>query len=522
MAEYIPMKPLTPEESIALLDAKAQQAGDDFRLKVMRRPSPHAPLEAVATFDGARVEHFANVETWLPDLAGGGEHYVLQAMHSSDPNKMIAMVVAPKMPGPAQPVNLDAMRDPAWKGPTQLKYPNVTERSDRTPGGPVGAAQTHRSEWRGPRAAVSGDAGDFFRRELELKEREHKIHTEEVTKRHEEDMRRIKEEVMSIRQAAQRPQEPATKGLAELAAIFAPVLQEIVRQNHETRLTMLKLEQDRVAKLAERPAVDPLVMNLLEKSQSRADESAKMFSSYGEALSSMTRSMVQTVTTMAELQLRGQEPAEEGVLPIIKEAIRAFGAMSAMSPKVPMPTPPQAQAPRLPPQQRRQAPPPQRKATPAQQNGSAQRPANVGPIRPVPAPVEDSSPKQQSFSGLDPEYLQERQEDVKKNPDDLGGLPVVTADTIEAQIRAMEDPEDVADTIIHAIQYSDDFKAELAEHQGDLTALFERRLGPWAMEADDHREYVAALMEALEEAAKDANALQTVEEEEPEEAEEIA
>src|SRR5580692_2035835 len=81
------VKAYTQDETMQYIIAKAKELGDSFTFRIMRRSKMGTP-EIVASFENAQVEHVAKVETWLPQLAGGGMFF-LTVWHESDPGNPI-------------------------------------------------------------------------------------------------------------------------------------------------------------------------------------------------------------------------------------------------------------------------------------------------------------------------------------------------------------------------------------------------------------------------------------------------
>ncbi len=123
------IQPRTTDDILAVISARAKEMGDDFRIRIERRPTIGSPPKMIATLEGARAEHFSSPETWLPKLIGGGI-VQLKAYHMSDPNTVVGMPCYTLDGTPINP-NVSVVEQTDWKGPSIITYPEKS-RNDQS------------------------------------------------------------------------------------------------------------------------------------------------------------------------------------------------------------------------------------------------------------------------------------------------------------------------------------------------------------------------------------------------------
>lgn len=472
---------LSTEEALALLSEKAKSAGDFWRVKVYRRRGPGHPQESVATFDDARVEHFANPEMWLPKVVGGagerGASFVLAAYHMTDTVNALVQGIhypilgAPKVDRDNKPTyDFEAMKSPLWNGPTKLVWPEPADMKMETtitipfqsplPG--VNAPMAPVPQNTVPGGATNPGNGlnlDALRTQLEF-ERSQLFEKSRALEesRHKMEMEQIKRENDArFREMEARLAQPAVKqaGLVELLPAVLPMVQAIISSNNEMRKVMFEAQQDSAKQTTQ------LLVQLMEK-KTEETPGVKMLSQVTEAMGSMSKMMIDSMKAQMDA-LNG--PEEPNNLKIVREVVKGISTVASgiSRPKL---------VPVLP-GQNPQAPRPQ-----PQMNGApAQRP----PVqRPVPQPQQVTQPKQQ----------------VPQAAETQPQMTIV--DQIDHMIRQQMDVGLVATQFIKAI---DDpaMNDALRKVGGDPVELFRIRLGDWVDEDQENRGgYVLGLSQELQ------------------------
>lgn len=501
----------TPAETMQELGKRATEA-DQFYLKVFRRLHMSQTPSLVATFSGARMEHFASPELWLPPLAGGGK-FLLQGYHESDFNKPIGSYLNFSIDSD-EPREVDAglTKKADWRGPAKLEFPKEAPtatarngdmplydvRSPPAPGSGDSATRStawarqagggvHREEYGavesfGAQArALESERRQMERDKLEAKEEKHRAELDAVKKAHEADLRAMKLELMNELRA-QRPTGPDAS---------STMLMEFFKQSAEDRRADAtraaedrRLERDRQAaqdarferlieKMSERKEKDPIevfktVAELVGKKGNDSDVMMKSVHNMVEMQSSMMGAAMDFVDHASRMQLGGGDNGEPSWVKGVDRLMKGIGKMAQgaalRGAAVPGQVFPQ---PQLPAQQR-----------------AAQAPAVA------PAPAAAQSPQAQAQPAPQAQAPQQ-----PRPPQMETELSVV--DQVILAIQAHHDPADVAAKLV---QYYKDPSVQQAfiEAGGDFELAFKQRLGNWPEAAAQNKAYLAKLFEALE------------------------
>jgi hypothetical protein len=470
------------DEALALIEAKAAEKSNSFKVKVHRRIGLAAPLQHIASLEEATVEHLANPEQWLPALCGGGPIFTLAVCHASETVPNITFN-PPNLSGAPRDIDPNIVKDPAWKGPTSIIYPNAAAKAQPAATGTtlesivhlLGApTTTPGSGTRGqdPKVDAGGSPGvsaEVLRRlDAEAVVRA-LAEAQKSTAAALADIRReTMEAVKAVAASVAVPPKSIAQQLAELAPVIAtvaPLFVQMLSAGREATAAREAAQREEMARQREQAdkARDEM-MKLLAAGNERAAASSgdimKMVTPMVESVSVMGKTMLQQVATMRELSSVDQPPSEW--VEIAKAGLGALAevlaAKAAASPGAP---PKQLAAPRPPP------------------------PAPAQPAQGVPetdvAAVEDAEHAQQI------EYLKTASvEEILKH----------TEDAIKGEV----DAEELAEAFLDAIQVNPAVAAEVQKAGGPLQ-LFRVRIGDEWLKA--HLAYAQALVSALTNAAKE-------------------
>lgn len=484
-------KTFSPDETIGLIRAKAADVthGDSFCVKIHRRKGVVGGFgghsELTAALGGGTVAQICSPETWLPKLVGGG-NYIVRVYSDADPGKQLGGDLIHQFAGDSKNVDPAILKSAGWSGPSELRWPETAPQAP-VPYVTLGANGVPIV----PQAPVSPPAASNTilplgpsSAELELKEQLRQVNemlrqqaaalaqrdrdlAEEKANRREEQLRREHASAMSAleakidRLASAAPAKSPVDMIAALAPVVTPLIQSIIASNAETRQLMAKIQADSqtqfqtiMMKSMERPAVSPEVTALMDRFQVQLEKLREsdpsqhsMISQMADAFGGMTSMMVNVMGQVADSGLLGGKQESMGMT-IVKElakAIEALGRTATVG-----------------------GGRPRRPALPARAPAPVAATA-TGPQRPV---VQPAAPQSSGLSGI-------------VNP----------LDDIERRIRAEEDPAAIAELFVRAIA-DQSVQAELQAATDGLTGVFRDRLGDWA---NDHMEYVQALLAAVEE-----------------------
>lgn len=336
------------EEAGIILAERAAKDGDDFRVKIQRRASPAALPESVAIFDGATVEQLMSPEAWLSKFAGGSPHYTFRVVHSSDraADRPLAIYRVPAIAG--QPIlpDVKVVEKEGWEGPKILSYAAGQEK-------PNGAKVTDPPSTSVPRHPGSqtqdGGAGlliELQRERDKLNEDRHRMEIDAVRRAADEDRKRLEAKfndlMEAVRSKASEKHVDPTQMVAAVVTAIGAVLTPLLPVLTESRKAAAAREDARLQREAERDAKrEERESHLMEKVSSQSTESAKIIGVFTESLSTVARSMVQTVAMVGELR---EPPVDEGIMGVIKTAIGAWAEASARN--APAAPAPPASAPR--------------------------------------------------------------------------------------------------------------------------------------------------------------------------------
>lgn len=481
----------TNDEIMGTLAARAQQDGDDWRVKIARQDSPNGRVESLATFDAATVEQIANADSWIPPLMGGtgaSGIYLLYLTHSVDRKvgRTTAMLRLPALAGPpiaSDKINWALVDAPGWMGPKALVYPTPDRLG--TGGTPSGGTAPRAANGVPPVPSYDpnrpGTDVEYARAQLaaereRLAEDRRKAEIEAIRRESQEAQRRSDAHLSELRDlvktvASQKaPTTDITATITTIVAALGPIISPILAGKSAAEVERVRAEQARIEREESRRREDQQREEaraaeaqkrqdtLMERVANQGAEVAKVMAAMSEASATMTRTMLQTMTSAIEMGLGAKPPEEEGWSGIAKAFFSAMGERAAMSM-----TQPPAAPPVLPP----------RAPAASQGNGAA---------------------PQQPFNGTG-----------GGNGANGSGNSLSVLDQIVVRI-AQRDPNvgDLADAIITAMQTDDEMQAALEAAGGDIVNVFASRLGTeWANDSTN-QQYAALLLGRLAPKAKAA------------------
>lgn len=493
MAE--PAKTYTQDETIGLIRAKSQdtQHGDSFTVKISRRVGAIAGYgggsELLVTMGQASIQHISSPEAWLSKLAGGGS-YVIKVFSEADPGKQIGGDLLLRITGEPKSINPSIVKDPSWRGPPEMLYPEPGSLQLQQPfmtiaAGPSGnnfvpqppapaqlapsapslAELQLQRQLEQTQAMLQQMQSELTNRSTALAEERAARERERMQQSHTVQMQALEAKIDRLATAA--PAKSPVESLTAIASTLMPLVQAMIQSNAETRALMLKAQQDNQTQLQalmlksmERPPIDPAVTQMMDRFQAQLEKLRESdpaqhsaISSMADAFGGMTSMMMNVLNQAVDSGILGGKGESTGMMVVkeIAKAIESFGRASAgagarrtiFRPPAP---------PALPP-----------------------RPAPA----PTPAPMNGSTNGASGFAGV--------------------SAPASPLDAIERRIRAEEDPETVAADFIAAMSHAA-VQAEITQ-AGGITELFQNRLGDWA---NDHVEYAQALLAAVEAHARAA------------------
>lgn len=426
----------TADDAALLLSELARQDGDDFRVRILRRTSAGSPPESIAVIDGVTIEQLFAPEQWLSMLSGGSAHYTFQVMHAKDKVGGVysAIYPLPAIGGDPLPVNAKIVEHPDWPRNLKIAFaPGARERMDREAraNGKAGGSLTPHAE---VTPATNGDAGGaalFMMQQLQ-RERENiaqERHRAELDAVKRESAMMIKGMEDRLNAIATRPAQTLDleKVIASIAVLAAPIIGVI----SEGRKISAEAERERQAREADREEKRQARESaMLEKIATQSSESAKVIGVFTESLSTVARSMVQTVAMVGEL--RGEPQVDNSIMGVIKAAVGAWAEAQARAAAQP---PPAVQQ-----QQIAASHPPVRSAPP--------------PTKPASTPTDDAS------------------EEVEITAAQM-------LDLLAKEISERADPNEIAASIVEALGDAD-FAAEIQSAGGLIAALRPRVGEQWA------------------------------------------
>lgn len=490
----------THEDSLRLLNEKAKES-DEFVLKLQRRVHLGSTPTIIATFEGARVQHFTSPELWVPQLAGGGKFF-LQGYHVSDTNKAVGSFISFSVDSEeARDVDMGAPKKPGWRGPAEMVFPKEADRRAapemplydiRTPPAPgSGDSATRTHAW--PRPAGGGvhreSYDDAFgqragaleaeRRRLEVDklEAERDKHKAELIARdaaHKAEMAMLETKLLSeIRSSKPTGPDPMMLEIMKQQAEDRRAAQALAEANRQAEA----VRQDRIdaraaeERKADRERQDKIDQRLADDRRADAMRFEKLFEKLTERKERDPLEIIEKVSSLVAKKDGNPDAIMKSVHNMVEMQSAMMGsAMDFVQ-----------------------------HASNLQMGGGEQEPSWVKGIdrlmkgigkmamaRAAPPPL---PPAQQVVNG----QPQQPQQPAQQKPAEL---PII--DQIIHAIRIYHPPDQVAKALIH--YYKDaSIQQALAEAGGDPEQAFKNRLGNWVDENHNKNSpYMKQLVAELE------------------------
>lgn len=525
-----------PEETLNLIAERAKVLAESgqppvFDVNVSRKNPQTGIPNQIASFSNATLEHITEPLRWLPMLCGGGE-YVLNVRHPSVQGRIggpILTIIDKTAPGmEPRAVNPNVTKLPTWMGP-QFTGP----WPDLPPQQPPAGATVHGNGFQTtagygipqlpppqPQQVTPADRERELTQQLaDLKAHAARIEAEakataslEAERRsNEARLREVQQQAENARRdleqrtaaqiaelrASQVKPDPAG-GWEKLIAVVMPLVQQMMTAQHETRVMMMKMNEDQNRRQLEaaekqhqaqmelmravtaKPAGMSEEMRLLieqlraDKKDGGNDAAAAMMTRMVEAMGMVSKTSMGMIETIADIQMGDSEHPMVGA---IREAVSAMkllmagskeGAQRVVQKQIPAGqrqlTPQQQAALRA--EQQRQA---QHAANQraAQQAAAAQAGKQTPPKPPAPQPQPvpvttfvppAAAPQPQPAPVAEPAHSH--------------------FEILKAGVAAFKPPEEVADYFIQLVKADEpSLEAELNKHGGSPFALLQAEFG---------------------------------------------
>ncbi len=475
-----PARPLTPEDTLAIISDKAREKGDSFTVRVQRRVSSSPTPQTVALLNGATAEQLAQPETWLTRLAGGG-NYLLTIYHSDDRLRMLGGVLLVTVKGDGVEVDPTVVDTPDWVGPKVMLFPSLLPKpkeiqflnvSGMPSGGTVGSAPRTDSDHGGPAAGrfheqqLAAAQAQLTQARMELERERHKADLDLLKRAQDLEIAKLRTELTG---SMARPQQ--TNATMELVQAFSPMLTKLIEVMGDSRKDKASASEDRLlalmTQMANKPAISPEVLALIAQRQDNSEATGKVFSQMAEATGSVVSMAMSAVQAMTEAQ---QGPEESTTLKVIREVVKGVAAVSQdaaqqrMMPNRALPPSPAGARTRRPPT----TPRPSNPATP-------EAPAQVA-HSPTESP-ETGAPAN-GFAGLE---------------DDEASLNTTALEATIAMIKDLVPAPHVARFFISNIR-DPSIQSSLEAHGWSPVEAFSPYLSAWVAEDETRAQYLADII----------------------------
>lgn len=442
----MPELPKGNDEVLIALGAKAKETGaDSFYVRVERKGQMGLP-ESLTYCEEAELVHLAKPEDWLPSLFGGGS-FILTCFHPSDRTVPLGRLLY-NFKGQPQ-ANWPVLDSATWSGPKKVSRPSVQEQHGQTfaetdapaPRG-WGGASRFQGGFQGygpPPPFYPPAASPVVEKTLE------QIRSDSAARDRQFAEARSQDRELFTRLFDKLSQPPPPKSLdgAAIAALITAgttIVTAFVQSSKEARAEQVRLaaeqakETRELVKAISQPRVDPVIERMLNEQRKLVEKLADSGGNENEAMMQQMQVMQQmfgfttkAMSIAAEAQLGSGEKGG-GLLPAFREAVQAlehiFTARTQAGLKM----------------------------------GGAQGGVQGGQPQ-LPAQAQAQSPRTQGTAAA------------------KSTGPTVVDRLIES-IVAHQDIKVLAATVVKlGIDEDPEFMAALTEHNGDLVALANARLG---------------------------------------------
>lgn len=295
-------------------------AAQRFFLKVYRRNAQFGRTsEHAATFGAAGLIHFAQPESWLPGLFGGGD-YEIYAYDPTDPGKKIGGMIVLSYPGDrkVKPAYKQAMESQSWRGPGQLVFPDEASVTPVTgaaavavpPGVPppqVGGAPLPHADSKAQETSAALWASMQRTQQLELQLEREKVAREAEAARArdkaEADRRQseLEQKLAQVQAQSQAKPGPSTvETIVAVATAVAPLVKMFMESSAAARTEQQQAMSAILSKVSEPKGMSPEVTMLIEMMKSQSMAAGDMMSRMTEVMSTVNSMSMSMITTMAD------------------------------------------------------------------------------------------------------------------------------------------------------------------------------------------------------------------------------
>jgi len=334
--------PASYQEALDALSRVADGNGNQFKLKLVRRPNAASTVtQHIATFGDATWQHIADAESWIAPFSGGGL-YVLQVLDGKDAKKHYGQVTPSEITGPPRPPNPNVTKSASWLGPVLL-----SSAADNGAGATALSSFTLAGEpWNGatgPR--IQGDTtglsslfqtqqAELGRKEHDLADRERRLEMDRLRAESEARSKILEQRLADLVALSAKPAAPLPgidiPGLVTgLLGAATPIIAALLSSSTEARKSQMEIERTRLEREREdrkaqaaRPLIDPQILEIMDRQAKRAEEQAAQFSlflkaqaesarSNAESQSMAQRTMLQTIADVAQLQLKTTQGSDD-------------------------------------------------------------------------------------------------------------------------------------------------------------------------------------------------------------------
>ena len=329
--------PTSYQEGLEGLARIADQNGDSFKLKLVRRPNAASTTaQHVATFGDATWQHIADAESWIAPFCGGGL-YILQVLDGKDARKHYGQITPSEITGAPRAPNSAITKQASWRGPVLISSSGdgagavAMSPFTNMAGEPwSGTAPRMQADVSGLSSLFQSQQAEIGRKEHDLQERERRLELEHLRAEADARAKALESRLQDLVNLSSKPSGPDLPTLVtSLLGAAAPIVSALLANSAEGRKAELELERARLEReeksrereredrkaQALRPLIDPQILEIMDRQAKRAEEQSTQFSGFlkaqaeasranMESQSVAQRTMLQTIADVAQLQLK--------------------------------------------------------------------------------------------------------------------------------------------------------------------------------------------------------------------------
>jgi hypothetical protein len=175
-------------------------------------------------------------------------------------------------------------------------------------------------------------------REKELLDRTHRLELEAIKRQADEKYNQLERKMTDLIEMVKTTQSRPVETAPQKESLFDKLLptlmdmgREMIRESREAKKETLTMQLEMQKAMMTRPIIPPEIKELIERGQASAAEQAKMMGGVYDAMGNMSRNMIQTIASIADLQLGNRGQVEEGFnwTPVIKTGLETLGNVIA-------------------------------------------------------------------------------------------------------------------------------------------------------------------------------------------------